>query len=172
MKTIRIHMKNGNFYLAVALLIMLILFISSSQTYEEQSQVGLLQQLLQNEPFRGQLEGISFVYGGSEVSIAASGYFKFVEFFIRKGAHFVTYFILGWGLFMGTKQKTKLVILPMFLAWLSATGYAAMDEFHQMLTGGRTPLFQDVMLDSAGAATAILITIFFGFLFDTRRRRR
>lgn len=164
-------MKNGNFYLAVAALIMLILFISSSQTYEQQSQIGLLQSLLKNEPFKDQLNGISFVYGGSEVSIAASGYFKFVEFFIRKGAHFGTYFVMGWGLFLGTRNKTKLTALPMILAWLSATGYAATDEFHQMLTGGRTPLFQDVMLDSVGAATAIVLTFLVGLIFTKRKRR-
>ncbi|EPC76524.1 putative integral membrane protein, partial [Lacticaseibacillus paracasei subsp. paracasei Lpp126] len=31
------------------------------------------------------------------------------------------------------------------------------DEFHQMLTGGRTPLFQDVMLDTAAAAVAVTL---------------
>lgn len=38
-------------------------------------------------------------------------------------------------------------------------GYAALDEFHEMLTGGRTPLFQDVILDGIGALTGILLII-------------
>ncbi|MGX7350419.1 hypothetical protein RU97_GL001404 [Enterococcus canis] len=150
-------MKNGQFYLGVALVIMLILFISSSQTYEQQSQVSLLEKLLQNEPFKDSLKGISFEYGGSPVSIAASGYFKFVEFFIRKGAHFLIYFILGGSFYLALFPRLKTFWLTAMYSWLAAVGYAGLDEFHQMLTGGRTPLFQDVMLDGFGAMTAILL---------------
>lgn len=172
MKTIRKQMQNGNFYLAVAFLMMVILFISSSQTYHQQSQVGLIDRLLVNEPFKENLKNTGFVYAGSKVSITDLGYAKFVEFFIRKGAHFGTYFILGWGLFWGTyKKMSKHTLLPMILSWLAATGYAALDEFHQMLTGDRTPLFQDVVLDSVGAATAILLTFLIHYLFSRKKRR-
>lgn len=64
---------------------MAILFYSSSQTYEQQSQVGLLDNLLGNHPFEDQLKGISFNYAGSEVSIQAKGYAKFIEFLFAKG---------------------------------------------------------------------------------------
>ncbi|WP_162542968.1 VanZ family protein, partial [Klebsiella pneumoniae] len=46
-------------------------------------------------------------------------------------------------------------------AWLSATGYAGLDEFHQMMTGGRTPMFQDVMLYSIGALTSGVLCVLF-----------
>ena len=39
------------------------------------------------------------------------------------------------------------------------TGLAAFDEFHQGLTGGRTPSVTDVILDSAGALTGALIVV-------------
>lgn len=153
-------LKNGNFYLAIAFIMMLILFISSSQTYEQQSSIPFLKKLLVNQPLKKQLSGVAFMYGGSEVSISASGYFKFVEFFIRKGAHFGTYFILGGSWFLGLNQKIKNnLFIVTIISWLSATGYAALDEAHQMLTGGRTPLFQDVMLDSVGAMTACIICL-------------
>ncbi|GAA2914439.1 VanZ family protein [Enterococcus pseudoavium] len=157
------QLKNGNFYLGLAVLMMIILFISSAMTYQQQSQVSLIQRVLVNEPFKAFFSRISFNYAGSEVSIAASGYVKFVEFFIRKAAHFMTYFILGGSLYLGLlpKLKQKSVIISLFFAWMAATGYAATDEFHQMLTGGRTPLFQDVMLDSLGALTACLVIIFY-----------
>lgn len=151
------HRKNGNFYLFIGFLMMAILFYSSSQTYEQQSQIGFLSQLLKNEPFKELLSQISFSYAGSEVSIAKSGYFAFVEFFIRKGAHFGTYFILGSSFFLGLNPRIKQYALTAIFAWLSATGYAALDEFHQMLTGGRSPLFQDVALDAAGAFTGIVL---------------
>lgn len=46
------QLKNGNFYLALAGLMMVILFISSSMTYQQQSQVSLIQKLLVNEPLK------------------------------------------------------------------------------------------------------------------------
>lgn len=154
------YRKNGNLYLFIGFLMMGILFYSSSQTYEQQSQIGLLSNLLKNEPFKEQFAGFSFAYAGSEVSIAKSGYFSFVEFFIRKGAHFGTYFILGSSFFLGLAPRMKQFALVAFFSWLSATGYAALDEFHQMLTGGRTPLFQDVILDSLGALTGVVLCWF------------
>ncbi|GCF95805.1 membrane protein [Enterococcus florum] len=161
--------KNGNFYLAIACIMIVILFISSSMTYDQQSQVGLIERLLSGQPLKQTFSGISFHYAGSQVSIESLGYVKFVEFFIRKGAHFTTYFILGGSLFLGLmpKLKQKTYVLPGIFAWLSATGYAAMDEFHQMITGGRTPLFQDVMLDSIGALTACLLIILY---FSLRKK--
>lgn len=154
---IRKYRKNGELYLLISFVMMGVLFYSSSQTYEQQSQIGLLSNLLKNEPFKAQLSGVSFIYAGSEVSIEKSGYFSFIEFFIRKGAHFGTYLILGSSFFLGLISRMKNFLLVAFFSWLSATGYAALDEFHQMLTGGRTPLFQDVILDSLGALTGVLI---------------
>lgn len=159
MNSIQKQMKNGNFYLVIALLIVAVLFYSSSQTYVEQSQVSRLEGWLSSQPFKETFATIRFDYGGSEVSIEHLGYFKFVEFFIRKAAHFGTYFILGGSLFLGVFPKLNIWWLTGILAWLSATGYAGLDEFHQMMTGGRSPMFQDVMLDSMGALTAVLLCI-------------
>lgn len=149
--------KNGNFYLIVGFVIMAVLFYSSSQSYEQQSQIDLLSVLLKKEPLKDWMSQFSFLYAGSEISIEASGYFSFVEFFIRKFAHFATYFLLGGSFFLALFPRTKSLGLSAFFGWFAATGYAGMDEFHQMLTNGRTPLFQDVMLDSAGALTAGII---------------
>lgn len=57
--------------------------------------------------------------------------------------------------------------MRLVLALLSSTGVAALDEFHQMLTADRTPLFQDVILDTVGALVGIGIA-----LLVTQRRRR
>ncbi|MFE5426943.1 VanZ family protein [Peribacillus simplex] len=42
------------------------------------------------------------------------------------------------------------------------------DELHQKLTGGRTPLWQDVMLDTFGGS----LGMFFSFFFYRMRRRQ
>lgn len=149
--------KNGNLYFVLALGIMAILFYSSSQTYEMQSQISFLERVLANEPLKETLNNISFKYADDVVSIKEKGYFSFVEFFIRKLAHFATYFLLSSSFFLSLIPKLKSIGFAMFFSWLAATGYAGIDEFHQMLTQDRTPLFQDVMLDSFGALTAVLL---------------
>lgn len=161
--------KNGNAFLVIAVLVMILLFISSSQTYEQQTTVPLFEKILKAKPFENFLRTVSFQYADSEVSIAKLGYFKFVEFFVRKGAHFTTYFILGGSFFLGLYPKYKNRGVTLLVSWLAASGYAGLDEFHQMLTGGRTPLFQDVALDSAGALTAGMICLLF-LLFKKKRR--
>ena len=147
--------KHWGLWLAAVLLF--VLFFRSSMTYKEQTTVPLLERLLHNEPFKQALSGIHFNYAGEQQSIAEVGYFKFVEFFIRKGAHVSIFFLLGLGLTQGTfmYQKNRWLHWPLMV--LSCTGVAAFDEFHQMLTGGRTPLFQDVMLDTAAAAVAVTL---------------
>lgn len=164
-------MKNGNFYLIIALLVMAVLFISSSQTYEQQSAVPLLQKVLKNQPFHAFLSQFEFSYAGGPISIKEKGYFYFIEFFIRKGAHFFTYFVLGGSLFLLLFKKTKSAFISFLTAWMSATGYATLDETHQLFTGGRSPLFQDVLLDSIGALTACAICLVI-VLWKGRKKRK
>lgn len=150
---------NGNFFIGLAIFLMFVLFLSSAQTYEQQTTIPLLQRVLKDEPLKITLDHISFRYAGSQVSIQQAGYFNFIEFFIRKGAHFGFYFILGGSWFFGLQPRLQNIYLSGFVSWLAATGYAGLDEFHQMLTEDRTPLFQDVMLDSSGAVTACILAI-------------
>lgn len=161
--------KNPDVYLWIAVFIMVILFWSSSKTYQEQTSVPFLEKALKSQPAIGAFSNIRFQYADSEVSIAHLGYFKFIEFFIRKAAHFFTYFLMGGSWFLGLHPKIKNMGWSALVGWLAATGYAGLDEFHQMLTGGRSPLFQDVMLDSAGALTAVILCI---LLIAFRRFRK
>ncbi|ALV22931.1 MAG: VanZ family protein [Carnobacterium sp.] len=159
-----------NLFIGLALVIMGVLFYSSSQPYEEQSVTPLLNQLLAKEPLKNLLSGIHFTYASGEVSIDALGYSEFIEFFIRKAAHFGTYFLLGLFWFLGLKNKMTSISLAAFISWLLATGYAALDEFHQGITPNRTPLLQDVTLDSVGALTAIGLALLF-FVFHKNKKR-
>ena len=45
----------------------------------------------------------------------------------------------------------------LFSAWLTASAYAATDEFHQLFVPGRSGQISDVILDSAGAALGVLL---------------
>ncbi|QIL45832.1 VanZ family protein [Vagococcus coleopterorum] len=164
--------KNANIYLYIAGLMMVILFISSSQTFEQQDQSGLISKILGDEPFFKSLNNVSFMYGGEPVSISDSGYVGFIQFFVRKLAHFISYFVIGGAGYLGLQPRIRNVGLTAFVSWLAATGYAGLDEYHQMVTGGRSPLFEDVILDSIGAATAIGICLVVVLVKHLRKKRR
>ncbi|KRM21210.1 VanZ family protein [Latilactobacillus graminis] len=163
--------RKSDWFLVGALVMIAILFYSSSMTYHEQTSVPTLARLLKNEPFKDWLSQFSFHYAGSQQSVKAAGYFKFVEFFIRKGAHFGTYCLLAVFSYLGLRPRVIGSGLTFVFSWLATTGYAAFDEFHQMLTGDRTPLFQDVMLDSIGALTGIVIVCALLWIFKLKKRR-
>lgn len=98
-----------------------------------------------------------------------------VTFFVRKGAHFTEYMILGMLLFLFYREwQPKIFLVPekedahrmqfrlrrVWLAsWLTGTLYAASDEFHQMFAGGRSPQLRDVCIDSFGSAVGCLIAL-------------
>jgi VanZ family protein len=159
---IKVLKKNTTkFYILLALGIMAILFVSSSMTYHQQTTVPLLERYLAAKPFENQLSHISFTYGGQVVSVQVAGYFKFIEFFMRKAAHYFIYLGLGTCFALALRKRLDGKILTIFVCTLMSLGYAALDEFHELLTGGRTPLFQDVILDGIGALTGILLVVWF-----------
>jgi len=153
------HFKSGNAWIVIAFLLMAILFYSSGQTYEKQSQVSNIHHWFKSEPFKEALRKIDFWYAGHRVSLKSLGYAKLLEFFLRKGAHFTIFFALATSWYLGLTKKMKSCSLVALISWLSATGYGGLDEFHQLVTGGRSPLIEDVMVDSSGAACAILLIL-------------
>ena len=143
----------------VTLLILVILFISSSMPYEEQSLKPGLSRYF-DLGFVEHLRFISFDYHG-EVSVAALGASGFVEFFIRKAAHLSIFIVLGIALVDLTYRLIRPYALAGLFAYTVAITVAVFDEFHQILTGGRTGLIQDVLLDGTGALIGILLYRFF-----------
>lgn len=131
-----------------------------------------LQKYLTNKPYETELLPISFSYGGKVISIESVGYYKFIEFFIRKAAHFFTYFFLGAFLSLGLATYVKRMWIVILSSLILAGGYAAFDEFHQMLTGDRTPLIQDVILDSIGALCGILLAVSCYYIFQKTRTKK
>ncbi|MCC5894609.1 MAG: VanZ family protein [Alkalibacterium sp.] len=160
-----------NIYLLLAFVVMGILYYSSSMSYQDQTVQPLLHQWLENEPLRGLLERVEFMYAGSEISVNSSGYIGFIEFFIRKGAHFISFFFLGLFWYLGLRNRVNNPYLTVILAVLLSIGYASFDELRQSFHPNRTALMEDVMLDTAGAFVGIVS----GLLSskpNTRRRRK
>lgn len=139
----------------VTLLIVIILFISSSMPYEEQSLKPGLSRFF-NLDFVEYFRFVSFDYHG-EVSVQALGASGFVEFFIRKAAHLSIFIVLGFALIDLTFRLLRPYVLAGLFAYTLAITLAVFDEFHQIVTGGRTGLVQDVLLDGTGALIGILL---------------
>lgn len=139
--------------IVIAILIMGLLFYSSSQPYQNQDVSPLLEKILFFKPFENELRTLSFEYGQSTISIFELGYFKFVEFFIRKLAHFSSFLFLAYFWIYGLSGYMKQKKMAIVVGLLIAIGYAGFDEFHQSLTPMRTPLLEDVLLDSSGSFT-------------------
>ncbi|WP_075617242.1 VanZ family protein [Paenisporosarcina indica] len=142
------------------ILILLALFYSSGQTYEEQSLIPDLKRYLPNEPLKGILSTLQVPYWGTTVSIEERGYHAFVEFLIRKGAHVFIFGALAAAIYYAIRK--------FFLAFAVTVIFAIIDEYHQSLTGGRTPTIHDVLLDSFGAALVLLVI----FLIKKYRSKR
>ena len=82
--------------ITLAIAVMVLIFISSSMPYKDQSLVSTIQKGLPMQPFSELLSKIKFEYAGQTISIPSLGYAQFIEFFIRKAAHFLAYFFIGY----------------------------------------------------------------------------
>lgn len=76
---------------------------------------------------------------------------------LRKLAHYTIYLLGGIVIisFINslTNNKKRIVILTI----LSGFAYALSDEIHQSFTPGRDPRFTDVLIDTAGVITGVII---------------
>lgn len=76
-------------------------------------------------------------------------------FYIRKIAHFVTYFVLGFlmlrAFYLRKNFKNKHVLFAFMICLL----YAISDEIHQLYIPGRSGEIRDVVIDTVGAVCGI-----------------
>lgn len=150
------------FYFLGALLLVLLVF--SSMTAEQQSLQHLLQTTLSTKPFEAQLSQLAIPYWDTVVSVEERGYFAFVEFLIRKGAHFLMFATIAVALL----QFRLHPLLVLIIAFSIALG----DEFRQSFTPGRTMTMQDVWLDSAGAVFGIVLWLIYRNLIQQKATSR
>lgn len=79
---------------------------------------------------------------------------------IRKGAHFIEYTILGAliceSVILWFNLDSKRIIC---IAIIIGISYAASDEFHQLFVSGRSGKLTDILVDTVGVITGVLIVI-------------
>jgi VanZ family protein len=82
-----------------------------------------------------------------------------LDHIVRKTAHFIEYAMLAaafaFHFTLWTKRKRYRWFLPVLLAGI----YAATDEYHQTFVEGRSGQLSDVLLDTAGAITGVVIFV-------------
>ena len=89
------------------------------------------------------------------------------QYLVRKGAHFLEFALLGLLVRLALGRRSRRGSSA--CVWLGATGYAALDEFHQLLIGSRSAMWQDVCPDSLGALTGV--TVAAGIMAVLRRSK-
>ena len=71
----------GTIAITLAIAAMVLIFVSSSMSYKDQSLVATIQKGLPSQPFSELLSKIKFEYAGQTISIPSLGYAQFVAFF-------------------------------------------------------------------------------------------
>ena len=90
----------------------------------------------------------------------------YLNILIRKLAHFIIYYILGFFVINALYKTTNLSIFNIFiLALLICIMYACSDELHQLFVPGRSGEVKDIIIDSNGSSVIILIYYFYLKIF-------
>lgn len=86
--------------------------------------------------------------------------FNWADWIVKKGGHALGYGLLAFTYLRGLKGESSHTSSRQLLgAWLLAVLYSATDEFHQSFTPGRHPAATDVLIDSIGAAIALILAV-------------
>lgn len=148
---------------------MVVIFLLSSQPYQQQNIQPFLKENVNLSSTKKYVENIKVNYRESEVSVASHGLEGFFEFFIRKGAHFIVFFMLLLFFYFAFKKTTDLTFRSqLILSFILTSGYAVLDEVHQSFTPNRTPFVGDVLIDISGALFGVVI-IFTHFMIKKRQ---
>ena len=96
----------------------------------------------------------------SKFGIDMNGIFgQLANFIVRKSAHFLEYMILAllaFNVLMMYFDINNVLIIGIIFVFL----YACSDEIHQLFVLGREGAIRDVIIDTCGGATLLLIRIF------------
>ncbi|MCR8851737.1 MULTISPECIES: VanZ family protein [Lysinibacillus] len=151
----------------IFIICLVVLIISSSMTYEQQSILPELKDLLANKPFEKQLSVLKIPYWDKVVSVEERGYFPFVEFLIRKLTHFIGFGCIALGLYFAWGRRRFAATIA-----IAGTAFIAMlDELRQSFTPGRTMSGQDVLVDTAGAIVFVGVVVVFRKLLNNKRQK-
>lgn len=88
-----------------------------------------------------------------------------IHYYIRKTGHFTEYFILAVAVSLPLYVYGIRGIWLVLTALILCTGFACLDEYHQLYVSGRAGSLKDVLIDSSGALVGIVCTRIVGYIF-------
>ncbi|RFU69530.1 VanZ family protein [Peribacillus saganii] len=147
-----------------------VIFYFSSQPYKEQDITPLISKYANGINWSEYFGWVHFSYSNSIISIEKLGVPHFIEFFIRKAAHLFIFFVLGFLTIRILHKYSASRFISLLGSFFFIVLYAALDELHQKFTGGRTPLAEDVLIDSIGGTLGILAYFLFVFIRGKKKK--
>lgn len=94
------------------------------------------------------------------------------HFLIRKSAHFIAYFLLGIFIVHALIVSRMQVFQSGLLAIIISLLYAISDEIHQLYIPGRSGEVRDVIIDTLGASTGVLLFVLCVLVFERRQQKK
>ncbi|WP_295071432.1 VanZ family protein [Ruminococcus sp.] len=137
-------------FIVLTLAVMILIFIFSAQDADESSKTS--------SRFTKYAVRIFYSDYDSQSPEIQKEMWDKTSFMIRKTAHFSIYTLLGFCASFAV-GKRKLFTLKSLGVILFGFTYAASDEFHQKFVKGRSCEFRDMMIDTGGVTTGMLISL-------------
>lgn len=153
-------------WIVLVIIGVIVVMVMSNMSYEQQTIVPALKDLLKDKPFEAWLSQFEIPYWGQIISVETRGYFQFLEFLIRKATHFFGYGLLAV-IFYTLYRKLKWRF-PIVLAFFTVVVIASLDEYRQSMIPGRSGLVEDVVLDACGALTMLVVAKLIIVVFKKR----
>lgn len=136
-----------------------LLFLFSSQTYEQQSIQPFLRSHFSYEQLVSWLPDVTITYRTSVVNSHDRPY-SFIEFLFRKGAHLFVYAVFAAMLYMFLRALSRgRWFISMVITLLVAIAVPALDEWNQLGSDERTGSATDIVLDFAGGCVGLLVCL-------------
>lgn len=91
---------------------------------------------------------------------------------VRKTAHYIEYMVLGLLLYLTAEFFLEQMSVRAAVVILAGLLQALLDEYHQYFVSGRNPQFADVILDTFGICTGVLIIVSCSLLINKMKKNR
>ena len=137
-------------FIVLTLAVMILIFIFSAQDADESSKTS--------SRFTKYAVRIFYSDYDSQPPEIQKEMWDKTSFMIRKTAHFSIYTLLGLCASFAVGKRKLFTLKSLGVIFFGFT-YAASDEFHQRFVKGRSCEFRDMMIDTGGVTTGMLISL-------------
>ena len=134
-------------YTGLTIIWMITIFIFSNQTAQISTDKS-------NSFIRNTIVKIYKIFNNNKTEDEINKIVEKYDHPVRKTAHLIEYFILGTLVYLTLRSYD---IKNIYIMIIICVLYACSDEFHQLFVTGRSGEIKDVLIDSAGSISAIIL---------------